>query len=296
MEEVIEKLISGLAKILTNIKKSPNRKYRRATLIEKLEKSDKLYNDIISILELVEDKKQIFILKSARQLYGEIKCLIKSKLEHTHLISFKNIVITITSVLKLFKKIQTKNMTSNIEMIKLVTSLVQPYDGRNEKLGCVLDALKTIKPLVTNENRSVTIQAIVSRFSDKARQAIPNILPATTVDDIINGLEIKCKTKASPDTVVAKLNATKQNGDINQFTDAIEKLSLDLEKAYIDDDIPAETSAKMARKAAIKALYGGVRNQEVKVVLKAGQFNTLTNAIQKNELSTEHVVCSSFKI
>ena len=53
----------------------------------------------------------------------------------------------------------------------------------------------------------------------------------------------------------------------------------------------------MARKASIKALYGGVRNQEVKVVLKAGQFNTLTDAIQKTiELSTEQPSTSSAQV
>lgn len=63
---------------------------------------------------------------------------------------------------------------------------------------------------------------------------------------------------------------------------------MDLERAYLDDDISPETANKMARKAGIKALYSGVINSEAKILLKASQFTTLTDAIQKTiEYSTE---------
>ena len=62
---------------------------------------------------------------------------------------------------------------------------------------------------------------------------MPTVIQTTTIDDIITALETKCKVKSNPDTVIVKLNATKQNGDITKFTDTVEKLVLKLEKLIL---------------------------------------------------------------
>lgn len=61
----------------------------------------------------------------------------------------------------------------------------------------------------------------------------------------------------------------------------IEKLTLELEKCYISENIPTQTATRLATKAGIKALANGVKNPETKMLLKAGNFDTLTSAIGK---------------
>lgn len=54
-----------------------------------------------------------------------------------------------------------------------------------------------------------------------------------------------------------------------------------LENAYISDNIPAATAARMAVSAGVKSLTNGIKTQDSKLLLKAGQFSTISSAIQK---------------
>lgn len=85
----------------------------------------------------------------------------------------------------------------------------------------------------------------------------------------------------SPEAVVAKLNATRQTSTIVDFTDKIEKLALELEKTYLTENVPLVSATRLASKAAVKALTNGVKNSEIQLILKAGQFENLTSAITK---------------
>ena len=163
-------------------------------------------------------------------------------------------------------------------MIKLVSSLVAPYDGDSTKLDCTLDSLRTLSPLITDDNKATTFQAIASRMSDKARQSLPTINENTTIELIITGLQ-KCKVKTSPEAALNLLNATKQTGDLKTFTNEIEKKMLALERAYKDDEMADATASRYATKAAIKALANGLKSSEVRTIVKAGRFDKLSEAI-----------------
>lgn len=80
---------------------------------------------------------------------------------------------------------------------------------------------------------------------------------------------------------MAKLNSIKQTAELSKYTEQIDSLTLDLERAYIGEQIPYETATKMSVMAGIKALAAGVKCSEKKTLLKAGQFNTLTAAVEK---------------
>lgn len=130
------------------------------------------------------------------------------------------------------------------------------------------------------------MQVILPRLEEKARSAVGEN-PAN-IDEIIEKLKNKCNVTTNPETVVAKLNATKQNGEIAKFTEQIENLTLELERAYISENAPVKAASKMAVKAGVKALAAGVKNCETKILLKAGQFYTLSSAVEKateNELA-----------
>lgn len=179
--------------------------------------------------------------------------------------------------------------TSIAEIIKITSQLIPQYDGSVDKLPSVLAALAALNTLITDANRVAAIQVVLSRLDGRARVAVGDN-PAT-IDDIKNRLKEKCETKLHPETVVAKLNATKQTGSIGQFAHQIETLTLDLEKCYLAENIPIDAAANLATRAGVKALTAGIRNTESKMILKAGQFNSLASAIAKaieNEPVTEN--------
>lgn len=207
---------------------------------------------------------------AVRDTYNQIKIFIDTRLEvGIHLITFKQVaqVVLATEILK-NKSYKTK-MANNMEIVKLIAALLPHYDGNADKLDSTIAALKAINTLINDNTRAIAIQVILSRLEGKARSAV-NAAPAT-VDDIITSLEAKCQKKQSQEAVVAKLNATKQNSTIVEFADKIEKLSLELEKAYLAESVPLDSASRLASKAAVKALTNGVKNPEAQLILKASK-------------------------
>lgn len=170
-------------------------------------------------------------------------------------------------------------MATILETIKTVSSLVPSYDGSGDNLSSFISALKAVKTILTNDNTAAAVQVVLSKLSGKARAAVGE--NPQNFDTIIRELESKCVTKTSPDVFIAKLQELKQVGDVNKFTDEVEKLTFQLERAYITEKIPVDTANKMAVKQGVKALYSGIRNSETKILLKAAEFTTLTAAIEK---------------
>lgn len=68
-------LIHKLNNLLDNSKKNPNTKYRIAILKKTLHDSRAIYNELIKNIEIIDHEKQAFLLKAARNTYGEIKSL-----------------------------------------------------------------------------------------------------------------------------------------------------------------------------------------------------------------------------
>ena len=54
-----------------------------------------------------------------------------------------------------------------------------------------------------------------------------------------------------------------------------------MEKCYIAENVPVDTASKLATKAGVKALANGIRSQETKLLLKAGQYDNLATAVGK---------------
>ena len=316
MNEILEDYLERLHKIQATLKKNPYRNFSRNSLEEKLQKSNKIFNAIDDILLANEDNfsetELNTYIKTSRTLHNFISVNINSRLTTYNInIKFKSLVLSIifcnvlnkkhskTKILLRTKyslriialdiifinrllKLRTTKMAlqnSNMEIIKIITSLIPCYDGNADKLKSIIDALKALEGLITEQNKIISLAVIKSRFEGKARAAIGE--NPESIQVIIDRLHQRCDKLPEPDTILAKINNLKQTGDVNKFTDTMEKLSIELENAYISNNIPVETATKMSTKAAVKGLINGIKNHEVKTILKAGQFTTLSSAIEK---------------
>lgn len=248
-------------------------------LTKQFNKAKHLFWIIIRANQEYNTAETQLLYEKAQKVFHNIKILVEQK-RKSEIFSFK---ATATAIIFTKRLKESAKMTTILEIIKTVPSLIPQYSGDGDKLNGVIAALKACKVLITNENKAVAIQVILSRFEGKARSAVGD--NPQDVDEIIKSLTDKCTITVAPETIVAKLNSIKQNGEINKFTEQIEKLTLDLERAYISDKIPVETASKMAVKAGVKALASGLRSEETKLIIKAGQFSTLSSAIEK---VTEH--------
>lgn len=290
VKTTINAYIAKLNATIVNFGKSPNRNYTRKFLINKKEESTQLYKKANNLLKLNEEKftpsELDYYLLTIKQKYSDLQLTINQKILDAPKVTFRSCALAVKFCIKLRKAIMA---TSIAEIIKITSQLIPQYDGSVDKLPSVLAALAALNTLVTDANRVAAIQVVLSRLDGKARVAVGDN-PAT-IDDIKNRLKEKCETKQHPETVVAKLNATKQTGSIGQFAHQIETLTLDLEKCYLSENIPVDAAANLATRAGVKALTAGIRNTESKMILKAGQFNSLASAIAKaieNEPVTEN--------
>ena len=178
-------------------------------------------------------------------------------------------------------------MTTALEIIKTASTLIPEFDGNSDHLSRVINAIKALSTVVTEATKVTAIQVILSKLSGKARSAVGE--NPQEIQEIIDGLQAKCSNICQPEVILAKLDNERQTADLTKFTEQIEKLTLQLENAYIAERVPLATASRLALRAGTKALANGLKNKETQLIIKAGKFDTLTEVISKaneNEKST----------
>lgn len=272
MLEIIENEVQTLIKILDNLKKSKFNKIRTQTLHAKSSYAEKLTQDIeeklISHEEEIVDSRLKFLAKVTRETNYEIQQIIKLKL--------------------IENGIMANPPVQNVPVfdIKTATGLIQKYDGSATELDAFIDSVNLLAEITAAAHTATAIKFIKTRISGKARSALP--ANPQTFDEITDAIKQVCQDTETPDSIIAKLKATQHKGDKQKFCDEVETLSQKLSTLYINNNIPADVAKKMATKAGVEALINGVSNSELKIILKASEFETVQKAIQKiNETKTE---------
>lgn len=281
--DIIENNLAQLRIIHTNFKKAPNRRYRRATLQNKLLEIQALKKNIADSLSILENaissETSELIISTERVLTGELLLIINQKL--TNLgdkpdLTLKNLGKLVIISIRLTK---AAKMAALIEVIKTVTALLPVYDGTPNKLNNFIDALNVVKQVATNvEHLPTVINIVMTKLEGKARYAFP-AAPAS-IDAVIAKLR-EVSTPTPPEAIIAKLANCKQRSNITAYTKEIEELTMQLEAAFISKEIPANVAQTMATKEGIKHMTAGLKDEKTSIIVKAGQFKTITEAINK---------------
>lgn len=309
---LIDEPIAKLNKIIINFQKAPNRAYSRNFLIRKKSQALEIYNLINDRLAESEDKflkeELNFLIKGARQKYNDILIIINEKLVYAKndITSLRTIGIIFLFYIKLKRK---QSKMALVVDVKLGTSLIPIYDGKSENLDSFIDAVRLFEDTViqtfaqgTPAQKAVAAQTVTrlvrTRLTDKARQTINE---NQSLDEMLVAIRAHCESKVSADSLVAKLNAVKQNGDLTEFCDKVDKICSQLKSVYLKDEIPQVTANKMSTKCGINALIRGTRNNDAKIILQAGSFDKLSDAIvklmehdtQRNESATTQILTAN---
>lgn len=288
--ESIETLLSKLAKIQLNLKKAPNRTYLRCTIIKKINNIKKIYSEINQELQKNENsintQELEFLIKATRLEYNAIYDILQFKLKNARkTLSFKSCVLVIIFI----NQVNSKKKMANPQVfdIKTATAIVQQYDGTADNLDAFVDAANLLKDYVTAEQIPMAVKFLKTRLTGKARIGLPENL--VTIDAMVNDVKARCSERISPENILAKLKNTKQKGDTNTICDEVDALSNKLKSIYLGQGIPEEVAKSMATKAGVEALINGVNNFETKLILKAGTFTNIKDALQKVQENTASV-------
>lgn len=270
-KEIIEKL-GILGKLEQNLRKSVNQALYSSTLQGHLEKAIKLYEEIDELLVKSQDKipdKEFFTyLKRARNALTYIQEFVKVRVVRNN------------------KPEQEKMTTETPFDVKLAAAILTPYDGDAEKLSAFVDGVKFLQSVATTETQQTTLKLfLLTRISGKARDSLPNNIQGLNIDEIVNLITSNCESKVTIDQMLAKLNAVKEGLPKQQYCKEIEDLCSKLTKTYVRENVPLETAKKLATKASLDTLIKLVPNNNAKLVLQAGTFKAIEDAIQRlNEL------------
>ena len=263
----LDEEIRQLVALSKNLKKSINRQFKLETLKTKLQYANALYTQIDQ--NLLENKDSltsselIFLARAARNAITEIRFILERKINDQ----------------EIKPNMALPEAAAAVFDIRQATSLVQPYDGNAENLDSFIDSICLLNELTPEALRPMMIRFIKTRLSGKARIGLPDNI--VTIEPLIEIINAKCEDHTTPENIISKLNATKQRGTINEFCEEIEKLCAKLENLYNKQQIPAAVAKTMATKAGINALTNGTNVPETKIILKAGTFASIKEAIQK---------------
>jgi len=172
------------------------------------------------------------------------------------------------------------NMTmtqSNVDFINTASKLIPVFDGKAENLTSFIDALQIIESIKGDHEQS-PVSIIKSKLKGVARNLIGN---ETTITEVISKLKSNVKGETVEVLSAKLMNLQQRNKTANQYTQEIEQMTNSLEGAYLTDGLPLELARSYSTQHAVKAMTKNCTIDKVKLIMEAGTFNTMNDAISK---------------
>jgi len=163
------------------------------------------------------------------------------------------------------------------QFLSNASKILPEFDGKAESLQSFIDAIELLE-LIKDTHETVAVNLVKTKLKGASRNLITN---ETTLQQIIARLKASVKGE-SVEVLTAKILNIKQHGKAaNVYTKEIEDLTKSLENAYISDGISAELSTKYSTQTAVKAMARNCSSDRVKLIMEAGSFSNMNEAVSK---------------
>lgn len=164
-----------------------------------------------------------------------------------------------------------------VDFLKTASSLLSEYDGKAENLQSFKDALSLVDT-IKGEHEATAIQLIKTKLKGHARNLISN---EQTIAQIIAKLSSTVKGESVEVLSAKLLNLQQRSKTANQYTQEVEQLTKALEGAFISDGLTPELANKYSTTQAVKAMTKNCSIDKVKLIMQAGTFSNMNDAISK---------------
>lgn len=164
-----------------------------------------------------------------------------------------------------------------VEFLNTASKLIPDYDGKYENLRSFLDALSLVTT-IKDTHEAVAISLIKTKLKGNARNLIDG---ESTIDSIISKLQRSVKGESVEVLSAKMMNIRQNNKSANVYCGEIEALAKTLESAYISDGLTTDLAAKYSTREAVKAMTKNCTIDKVKLIMEAGQFSNMNEAIGK---------------
>lgn len=275
--ETLNKHITILIESFNNIREILNRQYDRYSTQHK-EQADKIFFKLRDKLLKIFHKHNIHI-KVPLTLSCEVD---------------KKIIESDDSEQEDFeedKEIQPTTMTrSEDEVIDKTTKIVPTFDGNVDELQSFLDAL-TIVEKIKDTHEEIAIGVIKTKLKGQARNLITN---EDSIVAIRSKLESNIQGESSEVLCSKLMNIKQQSKSATSYAEEIQQITKKLFGAYIREGYPYNISEKLIKQNVTKAISKNAANEEVKLIMKTGNFASLNEVVSKFiEASTEAITANS---
>ena len=170
-----------------------------------------------------------------------------------------------------------KMVVTVAEFLGNASKLLPEFDGKSENLQSFLDGIALVE-LIKGDHEDAAVNLVKTKLKGTSRNLITT---ESTLQQIVTRLKSSVKGE-SVEVLTAKILNIKQLGKAaNAYTKEIEDLTKSLQNAYINDGISAELSEKYSTQIAVKAMTKNCNNDRVKLVMEAGSFNNMNEAVSK---------------
>lgn len=257
-----------------NLNLSKDSKDRRKNLKINLKKTSDLdeYRNRLANIKL-----NINVNEANLELFNEIKIYVGSieKIINDSQVILENRFQSETDALK--AELESKMESFNL---KTANSLLPCMDGKEETTKKLVDSIAFYAELIKPEDTKLLIKYVLkTRISENAKVRLD--VDYDTVDALILDIKRNFITVKSQSTLSNQLHNAQQNGkSLSQFGQNIEQLLSDLTLAQAGSD---RDLLKLLRpvneKIAINSFCNGIRNHELRTIIKARNCPSLKEAI-----------------
>ena len=269
--ENITILIEELEILINIFKKSPNREYSNAYILNRTETVNNNYNKFVDIYETLDSKINAKILLSSKEKYNlrykEVNDLIK-KHSRVNLIQETNIE-TIVDKMASFDILHT-------------VKLIPEFNGESAQLNNFLSLIEYLHNTLKNDDKPKLVEFILkTKLSEKARKKIANNIKIETLDDLKTSFMKTFKTIRSALLVQSELmNSTQGNNTLTRYIDRIQNLNYELSNLQMTDKGQAEKEVivMMNEQMAMNVFKKGLKEPMRSMVVSA-RVETLQSAI-----------------
>lgn len=164
-----------------------------------------------------------------------------------------------------------------VEFLTFASKLLPEFNGLPENLQSFLDALSLVHVNVGTHS-ATAVELVKSRLRGTARNYITN---ETDIPAIIITLRNNIKSESSSLLTSKLLNIAQGKKKAHEYVKEVESLAADLKRAYITEGTPVHLAEMYSTKSAVQAMKINASSERVKLVMEAGTFTTLNDAVDK---------------
>lgn len=187
------------------------------------------------------------------------------------------------------------NMSEKFDL-RTAASLLPPMDGTEDATKQLIDAIELYNGLLDADGKKLLVTYVLKvKISQSAKMRLDKAY--NTVEGLISDMKKHLLTKKSAAALATELHSIKQEGrSIDNYAKNIEDLFLNLTLAQADgNDNNLSVLRGINEKLAIHAFSNGLKNSEVRTVIKARDYSSLKDAIlgakeeEKQKTASIHV-------